>query len=123
MRSRSVKRRLEHLEKEHRTADGVLHFADGSSRAVKISRRNHLSIFLDAMRFSWFRLPPGPGAPVGPKAKPTIKYEVAVRLIGGAERVETDDRFLRLTHGMCAEALEYERKALERNPKEESPGE
>ena len=113
MPSRSMKKRLEHLEKEHRTTDGVLHFADGSSRAVKISRRNHLSIFLDAMRLSWFHLPPGPGAPAGPKVKPTIKHEVAVRLIGGAERVETDDRFLRLTQEMCAEALEYERKASE----------
>ena len=55
--------------------------------------------------------------------KPDIKHESTVRLIGRAQRVETDDRFLRLTQGMCAEALEIERQALERKPKEESHGE
>ncbi len=63
------------------------------------------------MNLASFYSPPVPGEPPGSEAKPTIKLEAAVRLIGGAERVETDDRFLRLTQEMCAEALENERKA------------
>ena len=90
---------------------------------MKIPGGNLLPIFLDAMRLAWFGLPPGPDDPPGPKVKPDIKHESTVRLIGRAQRVETDDRFLRLTQGMCAEALEIERQALERKPKEESHGE
>jgi hypothetical protein len=122
MRSR-MKRRVNALEERNRTSDGTLIFKDGSSRSLKISRGNLLPIFLNAMSLAWFGLPPGPEDPPGPKVKPDMKHESTVRLIGRAERVETDDRFLRLTRGMCAEALEYERKALERNPKEESHGE
>jgi hypothetical protein len=118
-----MKNRLRHLEEEHRTSDGVLHFADGSSRAVKISRRNRLGIFLEAMGLISFHLPPGPEGIAEPAVKPTIEHEAAIRLIGRAERVETDDRFFRLTHEMCAQALETEREALECNTMEESIGE
>jgi hypothetical protein len=111
MRCDSMKRRLEHLEGRNRTTDGVLHFADGSSRVVKISRQNRLRIFHDAMTLTWFYLPPERGDPPGPTVKPYIKHEAAVRLIGGAERVETDDKFLRLTWEMAAAALQTEREA------------
>ena len=111
MRSDSMKRRLNALEQANRSSDGTLHFADGSTRSVKVSRKNRLRLFLDAMDLAWLHLPPGPGAPSTVKAKPTLKHESAVRLIGSAERVETDDQFLRLTQAVCAEALQKERDA------------
>jgi hypothetical protein len=110
-----MKRRVNALEQANRTSDGTLVFKDGSTRSIKISRRNRLRLFIDAMQLAWFHLPVGPGGPPGPKVKPTIEHESAIRLIGGAERVETNDKFLRLTQEVCAEALQKEREARDEN--------
>ena len=71
-----------------------------------------LGVFLDAMYLVWLGLPPEPSAPSSVKIKHDIKHESIVRLIGSAERIESDDKFMALIHSMCVEAVENERRAV-----------
>jgi len=113
MRFDLIRHRLDRLEENKRPSHVTLRFADGSSRAISISRKHRLGLFLDAMHLAWLGLPPGPSAPSTVKTKSDLKYESIVRLIGSAKRIESDEKFMVLTHSMCVEALENERRALD----------
>ena len=105
MRFNLIRQRLDRLEENKRPSDTTLRFADGSSRAISISRKHVLDVFLDAMYLVWLNLPPEPSAPSSVKTKHDIKHESIVRLIGSAERIESDDKFMALVHSMCVQAL------------------
>jgi hypothetical protein len=107
-------RRLELLESKSSYSDGVLIFADSSTRAVTF--RDTLGVLCAAMSRCSHA---GPGICEGSEQiphqtewhlgpRPTSKFDAAIDLIGRAVRIESDDRFLQLVHSTCQQAVELE---------------
>jgi hypothetical protein len=109
MRYEPLKRRLGKLEVGATTADAVLHFADASTRAVKV--KHPLSMFCAACARIHFFLAsnPSPDSPltVEPKlelVKPVSPYDELIDLFGRAVDIESDNRFLFWIAGICQDA-------------------
>jgi hypothetical protein len=87
------------VERRDGAANVVLRFADGSSRAIQISRdgQYQLTLFTHALRkLSWYdqALP-----------EPTTPSDVLINLLGKAAVVE-GPRFIETIASLCAEVVE-----------------
>ena len=83
---REISRRVAGLEKTSRATEGVLSFADGSTRAIHV--RDVLDLTLAAFRREHARLealPPEPG-----------RYDATLDLLGNAKSVESTEPLVRM---------------------------
>lgn len=88
--------RLRAVEEDRSTSDALLRFDDGSTRAVRV--KDPLSLLLDAMRERSRQLGPPEGSEDDPRPEnpPLTRHAEAIKLIGRAERIESDDPLLNL---------------------------
>ena len=112
----SQRRRVESLESASSLTDAILTFPDGSTRAVTF--RNKLGVFCTAADRCAHA---GPGICEGneqiphrtewhEKPLPPDEFDAAVDLLGRAVSIQSDDRFLKLVHETCQQAVELEKE-------------
>jgi hypothetical protein len=104
MRFDSLENRVTNLERKSGSQDGLLRFADGSSRAVRI--RNPLAVLCACIaRISW-RIGPPEGVDCIEGAQMSVsRYDDEINLLGGAESIETGDSLLQLVQESAKEAV------------------
>jgi hypothetical protein len=105
----SIEKRVARLEGRAGVCDAVLHFADGSTRAVTV--RNALALFCAACARASYYLGPPEKSPRSkdfdfPAPRPASPYDNLIDLFGTAERVESTDNFLYTVQTVCQTAIE-----------------
>jgi hypothetical protein len=92
----NLRNRTEALEKKSGARDTVLHFADGSTRAIRM--RDPLAVLLAIWNRVHWQIGPSEGAPSeGPM--PTSQYDGTIDLLARADGMEGNDSFLELLQG------------------------
>jgi hypothetical protein len=107
-----MKRELKRLQERVGVGITILHFGNGSSRAIKTSRdrQQRLALLLAAMDIAGHCPPPGYPMPKQPRK--IGKFEPILRLFARATSVETDNspKLMSLVHNLCATSFENESK-------------
>jgi hypothetical protein len=88
---------LVRLEAKSTARDAVLHFADGSTRAIRLS--DPLQLLLDGWRWEHDRL--------SGKPEPESRHADMLRLLGGGTSIESEDNLI-LEAFACAQRLARE---------------
>ena len=108
MRSTS-RTRLSALEGLVGFDDATLHFADGSTRTVKVPRQRQKNLKLLLAALDLERYSPTPGEEMPEEPRKLTQFEPVLRLLARAESVETDKKVLQLVHNMCRTVAEEQK--------------
>jgi hypothetical protein len=105
-----MRREVKRLQERIGVGITVLHFGNGTSRAIETSRvRNErLKLLLAAMDFSYDS--PALGHPTPEQPRKITKFEPILQLFARATSVETDNspKLIGLVHNLCRTSFENE---------------
>lgn len=105
-----IRREVKRLQERLGVGITILHFGNGSTRAIKTSRnrQQRLELLLGAMDVA--RHNPPVGYPVPEQPRKLSKFEPILRLFGRATSVETDNspKLIGLVHNLCRTSYENE---------------
>ena len=103
----NLEQRVRQLEGRHGIDPVILHFPNGSTRAIHV--REPLPLLLAAFSLLNYFENDRFENPDGPFPDVSTRRQELVKLIGQASRIETDDNFFHLIHGFCVHACAFER--------------
>jgi len=99
----SLRRRIRCLESESATADAVLTFPDGSTRAIRV--RDPLELYCNCVNLTAWKATPSATGP-----EPVGEYDQVMRLFAAAASIESREIFLRNIFELAKEAVETQKQ-------------
>ena len=95
--------KVRRLEESLGPRDALLHFKDGSTRAILV--RDSLGLFCSAMDLMWWQMHGRFETPPCDPPKIAEKRRALIALISKAEEIEGDDKLFRLILGACRDTV------------------
>lgn len=99
----SLQRRIRCLESNSPAANAILHFEDGSTRAIRV--RDPLGLYCDCVNLTGWKATPSATGP-----EPVGEYDAVMRLFAAAASIESKEVFLRNIFELARESVEAQKQ-------------
>jgi hypothetical protein len=117
MKFKDFRKRINQLEAADRVGYTTFRFSDGTTSSVRIRHKKLLNVFIDTLD----KLCAYPSEGQARLEEPTTPNDSLIELLGRAEVVETDNKFLLTIHGLCSDLRDQkERRGESENGKRQT---